>query len=159
MTTIAYRDGIMAADSLLVKSALRAGSVQKIWQAFDGIAGVSGSIVDAIAFRAWSTSNSPEMACTGSLPRRDSEQSYPHGYYVSNAGIIFGWDGASALVPVEEVPFVATGSGRELALGAMAAGASAEEAVRIAAQFDVYTGGRITTLSLPAESLAQRKPA
>jgi len=38
----------------------------------------------------------------------------------------------------------AIGSGRELAIGAMLHGASAEEAVRIACQRDPYSGGNIT---------------
>ncbi len=43
-------------------------------------------------------------------------------------------------------PFFAYGSGSELALGAMLAGATAEEAVRAAAQRDTGTGGEITVL-------------
>jgi hypothetical protein len=38
---------------------------------------------------------------------------------------------------------IALGSGREFALGAMDAGASAIEAVRISSKRDIYTGGRI----------------
>lgn len=43
-------------------------------------------------------------------------------------------------------PFCAIGSGRDFALGAMAAGASAKKAVEIAARFDPSTGGGIDTL-------------
>ncbi len=44
--------------------------------------------------------------------------------------------------------FYAIGSGAKVALGAMACGKSAIEAVRIAARFDPYTGGRINSESL-----------
>ncbi len=40
-------------------------------------------------------------------------------------------------------PFWAWGSGRDYALGAMARGANAIEAVRIASRFDVYCGGGV----------------
>ncbi len=44
-------------------------------------------------------------------------------------------------------PFYAIGSGYELAMGAMAMGASAEEAVRVAIQYDIHSGGEITVLA------------
>ena len=45
-----------------------------------------------------------------------------------------------------DMAFTALGSGFEIALGAMAFGASARQAVELAAQFDVYTGGKITEI-------------
>ena len=49
--------------------------------------------------------------------------------------------------PLED-PFMAWGSGRELAIGAMAAGADARTAVEIAARFDTGVGNGIDTLRL-----------
>ncbi|HWU70789.1 MAG TPA: hypothetical protein VN017_05495 [Pseudoxanthomonas sp.] len=40
----------------------------------------------------------------------------------------------------------AIGSGSDVALGAMAMGADARTAVKVASQFDVYTGGRVIVL-------------
>jgi ATP-dependent protease HslVU (ClpYQ) peptidase subunit len=48
-----------------------------------------------------------------------------------------------------EFPF-AIGSGSEIALGAMDAGASPEEAVEIACRRDPFSGGAITRLDIPA---------
>ena len=45
-------------------------------------------------------------------------------------------------------PFVAIGSGWEVATGAMLAGATATEAVRAAAKVDLYTGGDILEFKL-----------
>lgn len=45
-------------------------------------------------------------------------------------------------------PF-AIGSGADFALGAMACGKTAAEAVEIASQFDVNTGGSIVTVAIP----------
>jgi ATP-dependent protease HslVU (ClpYQ) peptidase subunit len=41
----------------------------------------------------------------------------------------------------------ALGSGSDIALGAMAMGADARTAVKVAARFDVYTGGKIVVLT------------
>lgn len=49
-----------------------------------------------------------------------------------------------------DAPFRALGTGSQIALGAMAAGASAIEAVTIASNFDAYTGGDISVFSLEA---------
>lgn len=48
-------------------------------------------------------------------------------------------------------PF-AIGSGQDYASGAMAAGATPEEAVRIAMKFNVRTGGDVVVLSVPQAS-------
>jgi ATP-dependent protease HslVU (ClpYQ) peptidase subunit len=49
-----------------------------------------------------------------------------------------------------EVPeaFYAVGSGAAAALGAMYMGANAEEAVKVAKDIDVFTGGKVVTLKL-----------
>lgn len=47
-----------------------------------------------------------------------------------------------------EGKFFAVGSGADYAMGAMAMGASAEEAVRIAARYDLNTGGGLTVVEL-----------
>lgn len=44
-----------------------------------------------------------------------------------------------------ELPY-AVGSGMDLAIGAMRAGASPEKAVRIASEYDPHTGGKITVM-------------
>jgi ATP-dependent protease HslVU (ClpYQ) peptidase subunit len=46
-------------------------------------------------------------------------------------------------------PFVAIGSGSPVALGALYAGADAEQAVRIAMRVDPYTGGEVDVARLP----------
>lgn len=51
------------------------------------------------------------------------------------------------LVEINE-PFAAMGSGEDLAVGAMAMGASAKKAVSIATRFDPYTGKGITCVKV-----------
>ena len=65
--------------------------------------------------------------------------------FVTDDGI-FSYD--ENLVPVKvDAPF-AMGTGGQIALGAMMAGKTTEHAVRIACNFDVFSGGKITTLTL-----------
>jgi ATP-dependent protease HslVU (ClpYQ) peptidase subunit len=49
---------------------------------------------------------------------------------------------------VVEDPFMAWGSGRDFALGAMAMGATAREAVAVACRFNVYCGNGIDAFDL-----------
>lgn len=49
---------------------------------------------------------------------------------------------------IVEDPFMAWGSGRDFALGAMAMGATAREAVEIASRFNVYCGNGIDAFDL-----------
>lgn len=66
---------------------------------------------------------------------------------VHKSGQVFLQEGYNAPYPVDG-PFFAVGSGAEIAIGAMAMGASAEQAVKIAAMYDTQTGGKVTVLSL-----------
>lgn len=55
------------------------------------------------------------------------------------------------LIPIKvDLPF-AMGSGGQIALGAMLAGKSPQQAVMIACKIDIWTGGVITTLTLTAQ--------
>lgn len=49
---------------------------------------------------------------------------------------------------ISECPYFAVGSGENYAFGAFACGKSAKEAVKIAAQFDPNTGGKIRTMKI-----------
>jgi hypothetical protein len=53
---------------------------------------------------------------------------------------------------VVEDPFMAWGSGRDFAMGAMAMGANARQAVAIASQFNVYCGNGIDEFSVECAS-------
>lgn len=57
-----------------------------------------------------------------------------------------GHDGS--IVELSEGEPVGIGSGRKYAIGALVAGATPEDAVRIAAAFDVYTGGDVVSLTV-----------
>jgi hypothetical protein len=129
MTTIAYRNGVLAADTLAVVSNLRDGyGVKEAGCAAHGLAFLDW-------FRGGMRGDPPEMGEEGS----------------SATGVIFCPDETALLWQRlgwarHKVDAWSMGSGGDLALGAMEAGATPEDAVRFAMKRDIYTGGEITVL-------------
>lgn len=140
MTTIAYRDGVLASDSLVSSGNTRAGEVRKIARHGNLMGGISGPLDAAEKFLRWI-----ESGCEGDCPQLGDG---------SDAILIRGrktfYVGPSGTVVPFRAPFAATGSGENLAIGAMAMGASAIEAVKVAIRFDEGSGGRIASLTLEA---------
>lgn len=141
MTTIAYRDGVIAADTRVTSDSIITGSVRKVSKNGRVLMGVAGTAAMARELRAWF-----DEGCQGPLPPNphplDKEWSVwaliatpTDVYIVQESGICRN-----------TAPYHAMGSGRELALGAMAHGATAEEAVRAAIKHDTSSGGEITVL-------------
>lgn len=131
MTTIAYRDGVMAGDSRAY-SGNRApiGNKVKVERLRDGtLLGVSSTVPGgAETVRRWWDDRDLDLPSAFSLLAVK-----PNGdvYYASDTPHLSG--------PLR-APFFAIGSGNELALGAMEMGAAAVEAVRAAAKHDPWTG-------------------
>jgi len=141
MTTIAYRDKVMAADRLMNWSGVKAKTT-KIVRAGNALIGAAGSAQDAGTFIRWWESG----ADLGSLPeiRQYGDGDAP------NFEILVLRPGPRLTLytqhfqPVDlEEDFWAIGSGAKAAMGAMHMGASAEKAVEVAAMVDCYTGGRV----------------
>lgn len=147
MTTIAYRDGEMASDTRVTQYDTIVGDVAKLFRTkHGGIIGVAGTMADAAVCLSWAENN-----VSGPPPERPSESGpLPTAICVEPDGRVKLWNGTPHLLMVV-APFYAIGSGAQVALGAMAMGATAAQAVAAASQFDVYTGGRITSLSLREE--------
>ncbi len=151
MTTIAYKDGVIAYDSRVTR----------------------GSLIDHDDFEKLIHRNGHRFLMTGSgcdfsalideylgLKLGDKPLE-AHGLVVTNGKLYqIGRDAESGFW-VDDVwaerPF-AIGSGRDFALAAMDMGATAKEAVELAAKRDVYTGGTIRTLIID-EGLADAKTA
>jgi 20S proteasome alpha/beta subunit len=140
MTTIAYRDGIMACDSAISMGNHLWSFTQKIVQGRNFAAGAAGDLVEAVQFLEWAKSGFIKTK----KPEEDLEEfegivAYPDRILFYN----------SKLSPIELVTdFVAIGSGTAFAMGAMAHGASAEEAVAIACQYDNETSGPIHKIKI-----------
>lgn len=154
MTTIAYRDGILAADS---HATYGGGSAHKHTcrklfrktiienkKKVDVIIATAGDSSPGLVFVDWYGSGKPipdtflhiggEFLCLVLTPKGLFEfDIYCRGEEVMD-------------------DFYAIGSGAPFALGAMAAGKCAYDAVRIAAKYDPYTGGKIHKESLVKEA-------
>lgn len=85
-------------------------------------------------------------------PKMDPE--YNHRLWVFNPDT-----GPQTFVNVQKCPYpvplftpAAMGSGQEYALGALYAGASLKDAVRIASKLDIYTGGRVKLYDIPVKA-------
>lgn len=137
MTTIAYRDGVMAGDSLITSDNVRCGYMRKIARRDDGaLCGVCGSASLLRAILAWFLSGEP---ADGRPQITDNDACF---IIVRTNGRVESHDQRG--FSDDTAPFFALGSGRELAMGAMAAGATAIEAVRAAAKLDIRTGGTVS---------------
>jgi hypothetical protein len=143
VTTIAYKDGVLAADTLSTRNGAREGVAIKIFRRGDLLAGASGCSARCKYFRDWFVDG-----CKGDCPPMgDLEKNWAEGFIIMADGrlVTFGptasWAEAGMYSDMN-----AWGSGADFARGAMTAGASAEEAVRIAMHWDTNSGGDITVL-------------
>lgn len=140
MTTFAYKDGVLASDSGVVCAGTYQGSTRKIFSSKQGgMVAVSGDLAALATFKRWVE----EKHCKGDVPVTDAAYS---AIWIKPNGEVYVVEG-DATVQVD-VPFIAGGSGMDLATGAMAAGASPEQAVQIAAMFDTGTHGPIQVAKL-----------
>lgn len=146
MTTIAYRDGIIAADSRVTygeDGAARIHTCKKLFRKtitegkkrFDVIIATAGESSPGMVFVDWYGTGKP-------VPDIFLHLGGDFTCLVLRPDGLFEFD---VYCRGDEVldPFYAIGSGAKAALAAMACGKSAIEAVRIAARYDPYTGGRI----------------
>lgn len=135
MTTIAYRAGVMAADSRAYGgSKLPIGEKCKIKRLDNGtLIGVTSTIVGASsAVMAWYEAGCPAKPEVD-LPESFSLLVVEHerkAFYAENKPLLSG--------PLH-ADFFAIGSGEEYALGALAFGANAVQAVAMACKLDVWS--------------------
>jgi ATP-dependent HslUV protease subunit HslV len=138
MTTVAYRDGVMAADSSCWEGSTNAHSVRKVWKIRKCLIGCSGNMSDIHAFVRW-------------IKDGAIEEEYPRMKQL--AAIVATSDGkvcsfeSGSFHPIPVVgKYCSVGSGADVALGAMHHGATAVEAIRAARHHNEATKGRIITV-------------
>jgi 20S proteasome alpha/beta subunit len=143
VTTIAYRDGVLVADSLCTSEGTVVGSAQKALRLGSLLCGAAGAIGVANAFFDWlkagARDSHPDM---GGANGADGT-----GLVIMPDGLIVTFDKYG--VDRIRAPFHAIGSGARIAMGAMAVGATALEAVQAAVALDVWTGGALTEIRRP----------
>ncbi len=166
MTTVAYSDGIMASDSKCTNDGYFTTKAQKIYPlANNTLFGAAGD-ADTRAVR-------DILGAVRSINKLPSRQEladtqsdvvalwvWPNGrvFYVDIYHIDIGANDSAWAAQVVELKerFGAVGSGEQFALGAMAAGKSASQAVAIACRYDSFSGLPIHTVKL--EQPKRKKP-
>ena len=137
MTTIAYKDGILAADSQTTAGHLSTSSTRsKIRKFDDGYAAFSGLcsdipiLFDLIKGKEVEGDTKDIDATAIVMPNKGK----PYQASVDSLGNLYKH-------PISK--FSAIGSGWTVAMGAMQSGASAKEAVKEAIKLDIYSGGAV----------------
>lgn len=142
MTVIAYRDGIMAADGSRFAGDTGvkvATSIKKIRRTPDGgLAAACGDVPTIQAFHDWVRTSFRDDRKPGKV----ADQSAFGAVLVTPEGKILRCDGDMTLYETN-TEYEAQGSHESFLLGALAAGATAEQAVRLAVQFCAYAGGDV----------------
>lgn len=139
MTTVVYKDGILASDSRCTQSDTVVGNVTKIHKIDDNtLIGFCGRTAQAFKFIEWYKDGKKKEDA-------QSDDDSDFTALVIIKGVVYRYDGYNPQIIKSK--FHSIGSGFMVALGAMEAGASAIEAIKIAKKYDIYTGGKIQTLS------------
>jgi ATP-dependent protease HslVU (ClpYQ) peptidase subunit len=163
VTTIAYRDGFMAADSKCTAGDAHITRINKVYRLTSGgLLGVCGDadVRDMVALL-------DKVRSAKSLPSRKAlaeTKTDFGGILVLRNGDIFDievghyedakeWNAGA--IEIKD-GFYAVGSGARFALGAMAVGASAYNAVLAACKFDTASGGPVRAVALKETTKLKR---
>jgi hypothetical protein len=168
VTAIAYRNGVMAADTETMSGETLGGNTRKIERSPAGTIGAAaGEAGMAYQFRRWLRDGRIDKWIEGGFPEAlptAAERDRFGAIIVTAVGRVICVDYRGNAVEFD-APFYTEGSAGVLLVGAMAAGASAEEAVRIAIRHDAWCGGDVQverleqTGVLPRSKLEPKMPA
>lgn len=136
MTVIVYRAGILAADRGIFHGATLRGLEDKILRRADGaLCATAGNTDDGVAFEQWFL----DMG-RGDKPKLDNDSF--GAITVAPDGSAVQW--FAACVPTQAPwEYIAIGGGEDYAYGALAAGATAEQAVEATLKHYIYSRGPV----------------
>lgn len=147
-TTIAYKDGVLACDSQWSSADTVLSSACKIERlpsgALYGAAGYTDDRELKLLINNVKTEGKLPLASVLEKIKIDVQALL----ILPNGRVFRVMTGDNGEVCPLEAPFCAVGSGQMIALGAMAHGASAVEAVAIACDLDIYTRRPVHSLTL-----------
>jgi ATP-dependent protease HslVU (ClpYQ) peptidase subunit len=139
MTIIAYRDGVMAADTGITDGGFVTCG-RKLHKKNGHIIGFAGDVAQALVFVDWffnqKKNRKPDLGHEGDWEAM-----------ILNKDGVTTWGRSLRPIPLSE-DFYAIGSGSVGAMYAMEQGATAEEAVRIACKRDPYCREPVMVLTL-----------
>lgn len=138
MTTVVFRDGVLASDSrVTVNDMVSTDKQTKVHRLRDGrLYGWAGSVEDAERLRI-------SLRKGEAPPRLDNISAL----LIDGDGVIHLYEG-NIWIEQKGEPYYAVGSGAPYALGAMDAGADAIAAAKIAIKRDVNSGGKVRSVKL-----------
>jgi ATP-dependent HslUV protease subunit HslV len=142
MTTIVYKDGILAYDSRITDDYNTiVGHVDKGCKTEQHLVAVCGDFTAVAVLIEWARS--------GFDPRQKPKMKKDASFEmvaVDKKGVIQSFEESLTPVILDDKMYAA-GSGKNFAFGAMHAGATAKQAVIAAASYDAATGGRVREIS------------
>ena len=146
MTTIVYRDGVLATDTretLDESGVYYRDDCQKVFETDTG--GYIASSGDSAGLDKW-------IDCYHDLGNEDKrwrlEEYADFSVLIWDSSGLFVSDQTMTVTDISDVDFYAIGSGSKAAIGAMHMGASAEKAVQVASLCDPYTSAIVKTYRL-----------
>ena len=133
MTTVTYKAGIIACDNQALENDIAIKCSVKAVQNDTHVFCLAGTLTTGLNYLAWLQDAGPDSDVPP--PKQKGTDVVQ---FCKKTGKVGQWYG-NIYLPIED-RIAAWGSGAHLALGAMAAGASAEEAIKIASKWDPYSG-------------------
>lgn len=140
MTVIAYRDKIIAVDSLCISSGCKS-TIKKFARVGDDLLIGTGYQSQFLQFVDWYQKGADPTKWP-TCDRNDFTN-----VIVCTAGKVFEYEWLPQPIEIIDA-YMAWGSGRDMAMGAMYMGATAEQACMAAAQHNNGCGGRIHTFKI-----------
>lgn len=142
MTTVAFKDGIMASESCQSHAYIDPVECRKIYVVNGDVIGLAGNLTDFQKFLKWyKDERSNHEDIEGSSHQIESLEAL-----VYSNGKLYCYDESCIAIRMGEIG--AVGSGSSFAVAAMLAGASVEKAVDVACQLDPFSNGPIYTIDV-----------
>ena len=148
MTIVCYKDGTLAADTAIWNGDTLTGHATKIVKnRHNYLVGATGDYPICQDFISWVEEHLGDIEELGDFPVPD-EGADIAGIIISPEDIVTHYDGNGYPIVGIVSPYYAEGLGADMAIGAMAAGATAEQAVQICIDHLARVGGSVDTVRL-----------
>lgn len=150
MTTICYKDKVMASDGKVTQGDMVVNtSTKKVFSINGCLVGFAGRMTSGLKFISWFQKWSDSHMVRNEAPYVDilmPEDLTEDDFYAIvcwTDGSVSLYEGGQNMYEVDASQGFSIGSGSPYALSAMLAGCGAEEAVKIACKLDVFSGGEV----------------
>lgn len=140
MTVIAYKDGVMAADSCSFSGGVRYKTMhRKVSRGDYGLVGCGGRSSDCVLAHQWFTDGMPETR-----PAFSNDKDEPMAIlWVKAYGTLWCGDERLVFAEIEAPAAIGENAAANFCEGAMHAGLSAKDAVRLTIAHCIYVGGEV----------------